>query len=102
MTISILMNSMSLDFEEILGKYKRELADHYMMDSITQEIIHKMNDYQWNNDITNFEVRVRNSQDLVITFETPEIDIAFIYLHLVVRNFQADLKFNINIFPLNH
>lgn len=102
MTISILMNSMSLDFEEILGKYKMERADRYMMDSITQDIIHKMNEYQYNQDIFSFEVRVRSDKDLVISFEAAGIDIAFIYVHSVVRNFQAELKFNIDIFPLNH
>ena len=102
MTISILMNSMSLDFEEILGKYKMEKADRYMMDSITQEIIHKMNEYQYNQDIFSFEVRVRSDKDLVISFEAAGIDIAFIYVHSVVRNFKAELKFNIDIFPLNH
>jgi hypothetical protein len=102
MTIADLMNSMSYDFENILEKYKKERADSYMMDSLSQTIIHKMNEYQFGQDIFGFEVRVRSEKDLVIAFEAPEIEIGFIYAHLVVRNFKADLKFNVNIFPLNH
>lgn len=96
MRLSDLSQKLSTDIKEILESFNMEPSDSFTFNRLSQEILSKLEEYKYNNYIYDYELRVCTDRDLVISFVSEGIEIAFICIHRLNHS----LKSNINVYEI--
>jgi len=94
MELADLMGHLSEDTDRILNPYKHLLVTNSIMEQVSNDIISELRKYQIQNWIYNLNVRVKEKNDLIISFQAPIVEVAFLYLHIINHKF----LFNIEVY----
>lgn len=87
---------LSTDMKEILEPFRMELSDSFTFNRLSQKILSKLEEYKCNNYIYDYELRVCTDRDLIVSFVSEGIEIAFICIHRLSHS----LKSNINVYEI--